>query len=67
MRADAACSVVCLNLAGATLVGLGLNALFGFWWADSLAGVVLIWWIRGEANEALKAAASGHACGDDCA
>lgn len=55
LRGDAACSVVCLYLAGATLVGLGLNALFGLWWADSLAGLTLIWWIRGEAREALEA------------
>jgi divalent metal cation (Fe/Co/Zn/Cd) transporter len=58
LRGDAACSVVCLYMAAATLVGLGLNALFGFWWADSLAGVALIWWIRGEANEALEAGAT---------
>lgn len=57
LRGDAACSVVCLYLAGATLVGLVLNALFGFWWADSLAGLALIWWIRGEAREALEAVA----------
>ncbi len=67
LRGDAACSVVCLYLAAATLVGLGLNALFGFWWADSLAGLALIWWIRGEANEALEAAATGNACSEgDC-
>ena len=59
LRGDAACSVVCLYLAAATLIGLGLNALFGLWWADSLAGLALIWWIRGEAGEALEAAAGG--------
>jgi divalent metal cation (Fe/Co/Zn/Cd) transporter len=59
LRGDAACSVVCLYMAAATLIGLGLNALFGFWWADSFAGVALIWWIRGEANEALEAATTG--------
>lgn len=59
LRGDAACSVVCLYMAAAALVGLALNALFGFWWADSLAGLLLIWWIRGEANEALEAAATG--------
>jgi len=55
LHGDAACSVVCLYLAGATLVGLALNGLFGLWWADPLAGLALIWWIRGEANEALEA------------
>lgn len=58
LRGDAACSVVCLYLAGATLAGLALNALLGLWWADSLAGLALVWWIRGEAREALEAAAA---------
>jgi len=58
LRGDAACSVVCLYMAVATLLGLGLNALFGWWWADLVAGLALIWWIRGEANEALEAAAA---------
>jgi divalent metal cation (Fe/Co/Zn/Cd) transporter len=57
LRGDAACSVVCLYMAIATLAGLALNALFGWWWADPVAGLALIWWIRGEANEALAAAA----------
>ena len=56
LHGDAACSVVCIYLAAATLVGLALNGLFGLWWADPLAGLALIWWVRGEANEALLAA-----------
>jgi divalent metal cation (Fe/Co/Zn/Cd) transporter len=59
LRGDAACSVVCLYMAVATLAGLALNSLFGWWWADPIAGVALIWWIRGEAKEALEAAAGG--------
>ena len=56
LRGDAACSVVCLYMGIATLAGLALNASFGWWWADPIAGLALIWWIRGEANEALEAA-----------
>jgi len=55
LRGDAACSLVCLYLAGTTLVGLLLNQLFGFWWADPIAGLALVWWIRGEAKEAREA------------
>lgn len=55
LRGDAACSMVCLYMAGVALAGLLLNQLFGLWWADPLAGLALIWWIRGEANEALEA------------
>lgn len=56
LRGDAACSMVCLYMAGATLAGLVLNQLFGLWWADPLAGLVLVWWVRGEAKEAIEAA-----------
>ena len=56
LRGDAACSVVCLYMAFATLAGLALNGLLGWWWADPIAALALIWWIRGEANEALEAA-----------
>ena len=59
LRGDAACSVVCLYMGTATLAGLALNSLLGWWWADPIAGLVLIWWIRGEAKEALEAASSG--------
>jgi divalent metal cation (Fe/Co/Zn/Cd) transporter len=55
LRGDAACSMVCLYMAGVALAGLLLNELFGLWWADPLAALALIWWIRGEANEALEA------------
>lgn len=65
LKGDAACSAVCLYMAATTLMGLGLNQLFGWWWADSLAALALIWWIRGEANEALEAARTGRAC-EDC-
>jgi divalent metal cation (Fe/Co/Zn/Cd) transporter len=54
LRGDAACSVVCIYLAGVALGGLLLNQLFGLWWADPLAAVALVWWIRGEAGEALE-------------
>jgi len=55
LRGDAACSMVCLYMAAATLAGLALNQLFGLWWADPLAGLALTWWIRGEAREAIEA------------
>jgi divalent metal cation (Fe/Co/Zn/Cd) transporter len=65
LKGDAACSAVCLYMAGTTLIGLTLNQIFGWWWADPLAALALVWWIRGEANEALEAARTGQACSDD--
>ena len=40
-------------LATAVLVGLVLNALLGWWWADPLAGYVLLYYAIREAREAL--------------
>jgi divalent metal cation (Fe/Co/Zn/Cd) transporter len=60
LRGDAACSLVCIYLSATLLAGLLLNSLFGWWWADSLAALAMIWWIRGEASEALEAARTGR-------
>jgi divalent metal cation (Fe/Co/Zn/Cd) transporter len=60
LRADAACSLVCIYMSAVLLAGLVLNSLFGWWWADSLAALAMIWWIRGEAREALEAARTGR-------
>jgi divalent metal cation (Fe/Co/Zn/Cd) transporter len=59
LRADAACSLVCIYMSAVLLVGLLLNSLFAWWWADPVSGLAMIWWIRGEANEALDAARTG--------
>lgn len=55
LHGDAVCSMVCLYMAAVALAGLVINQLFGLWWADPLAALALIWWIRGEAREAVEA------------
>jgi divalent metal cation (Fe/Co/Zn/Cd) transporter len=55
LRGDAACSMVCLYMAAVALAGLAMNQLFGLWWADPLAALALVWWIRREAKEAVDA------------
>lgn len=62
LRADAACSLVCVYMSAALLAGLALNGLLGWWWADPLAALGMIWWIRGEGLEALEAARTGSRC-----
>jgi divalent metal cation (Fe/Co/Zn/Cd) transporter len=44
LQADATETTLCVWLSAILLAGLGLNALFGWWWADPLAafGVVHI-------------------------
>jgi divalent metal cation (Fe/Co/Zn/Cd) transporter len=41
-------------LAAAVLVGLSLNAVFGWWWADPLAGLVIVGYAVREARTALR-------------
>jgi divalent metal cation (Fe/Co/Zn/Cd) transporter len=55
LRGDAACSMVCAYLAATLLVGLALNQLFGWWWADPVAALAMVWWIQSEAREAVTA------------
>lgn len=71
LRGDAACSTTCAYMAGTLLVGLLLNAAFGWWWADSVAALALVYWLAREAREALVGARAGRgacSCGDiECA
>lgn len=39
--ADAKQLILCIYLSGAVFLGLALNALFGWWWADSVAALVV--------------------------
>ena len=68
LRGDAACSITCAYMAGTLLLGLAARALFGWWWADSVAALALLYWLVPEAREALDGARAGRAacsCGDD--
>jgi len=62
LRGDAASSLTCAYMAGAVLVGLVLNALLHWWWAEDLAALVFLFWLVGETREALEDAREG---GDD--
>lgn len=60
MHADAKQTEFCVYLSAILLAGLLLNALFGFWWADPLAALVMIPIIANEGIQGVK----GKACGD---
>lgn len=62
LKADAACSATCAYMSFALLVGLLLNALFGWWWADPLAALALVYFIVQEGREALHEARTGETC-----
>ena len=59
LRADSIQSDLCAYLSGILLVGLGLNALFGWWWADPVAALMMVPIIGKEGVQALR----GKICG----
>jgi len=54
MRADSRQSDICAYLSAILLVGLGANALLGWWWADPAAGLLMVPIIAKEGVEALR-------------
>ncbi len=54
LRAEGKVTLVDAYLAGAVLAGLLLNSLFGWWWADPLAGAVIIYYAVSEARHSFK-------------
>ncbi len=65
LRGDADSSFTCGYMAGAVLLGVGLNALFGWWCAEDVASVLFPSWLVGETPEALEEAYGGHGDHDD--
>lgn len=62
LQADSRQTDICVYLSYIVLVGLGFNALLGWWWADPVAALVMVPIIAKEGIEALRGEACG--CGD---
>lgn len=54
LRAEAKETVACSGLSYVLLIGLALNALFGWWWADPVAGLGMLPWLAREGLAGLK-------------
>lgn len=54
--ADAKETIACSYLSLTLLVGLGTNALLGWWWADPVAALLMLPWVLREGWEALEEA-----------
>jgi cation diffusion facilitator family transporter len=59
MQADAKQTDFCAYLSAILLLGLALNALFGWWWADPLAALVMVPIIAHEGYRGLRAETCG--------
>jgi len=60
LHADSHQSDICAYLAVILLGGLGLNALFGWWWADPLAAICMVPIILREAVSGLRGQPCTH-------
>ncbi len=54
LEADAFQTTACFWLSVITLAGVGLNAAFGWWWADPAAALGMTWFIGREGLEAWR-------------
>ncbi|MEO8573158.1 MAG: cation transporter [Pyrinomonadaceae bacterium] len=61
LKADARQTDLCVYLSAISLGGIGLNVLFGWWWADPIAALIMVPIIAKEGVDAFR----GEAC-DDC-
>jgi divalent metal cation (Fe/Co/Zn/Cd) transporter len=59
LHADSRQTDICAYLSAILLVGLGVNAALGWWWADPVAGLLMVPIILREGVKALQ----GEACG----
>ncbi|AVK61168.1 cation transporter [Lactobacillus sp. CBA3605] len=51
---DGMCNITCAYMAGTVLVGALLTALFNWWWVDSVAALVLVYFIASEGWESFQ-------------
>jgi len=63
MHADASQTEFCTYLSAILLAGLLLNALFGLWWADPAAALVMVPIIVKEGVEGLQGKVSDECSG----
>lgn len=62
LQADSRQTDICAYLSAILLLGLLLNAAFGWWWADPAAGLVMVPLIAYEGTQALR----GKTCCENC-
>lgn len=54
LRSEAKETIACTILSFVLLLGLAVNATLGWWWADPLAGLLMIPWLIKEGIEGIK-------------
>lgn len=62
LEADAMGTIICSYLSGILLIGLALNLICGWWWADPVAGLIMVVFIIKEGWEAVEECRGGKSC-----
>lgn len=62
VTADATQTTLCVWLSAIMLVGFGANAVFGWWWADPVAGLAIVYVAAREGLEHLRAEELDDCC-----
>jgi len=62
VRSEGRQNLVCAYLSAALLIGLGANALFGWWWADPAAALVIAAVAANEGREAWTGEGGADCC-----
>lgn len=62
VEADSRQTQACVYLSFVVLVGLGLNAAFGWWWADPVAALAVVGFLVREGIDARRAEHVGDCC-----
>ena len=60
LAADATETAICSYLSLTLVLGLGLNAWLGWWWADHVAALAMLPFIIHEGREGIEEAREGH-------
>ena len=60
LMADAKETLACSYLSLTVLIGLAANAMLGWWWADPLAGLAIVYWLVREGLEAINETREGE-------
>jgi divalent metal cation (Fe/Co/Zn/Cd) transporter len=66
MAADAKQTELCMYLSAILLAGLTLNAVLGWWWADPLAGLIMVPIVAREGIQALRRRTCECSCHETC-
>jgi len=60
LRADALETLACSYLSLTLLLGLGANAMLGWWWADPIAALAMVYFLIKEGKEAIEEGREGR-------